>query len=199
MDNLLLAWVCSPDGTVNLLVACATQSIIYHRYSEYFGGWGRDGREWRDQKQGKDGRLHLELSSEGRYALRALLYLAWLGERASAERISAEANVPRRLLARILASLARAGLVESEQGRGGGSRLARPAREITLLDAVEAAEGPFGVTRCIMQNRACDTAAPCAMHDAWEEGQQAILKYLQKQSLEDFTAQNPSGRFPPRG
>ena len=43
--------------------------------------------------------MQLELSSEGRYALRALLYLAWLGERASADRISAEAHVPRRLLA----------------------------------------------------------------------------------------------------
>jgi DNA-binding IscR family transcriptional regulator len=63
---------------------------------------------------------------------------------------------------------------------------------------VEAAEGPFGVTRCIMQNRACGTAAPCAMHDAWEEGQQAILEYLQKQSLEAFITQNPSGTFPPR-
>src|SRR5215208_2319867 len=178
MDNLLLAWVCSPDGTVNLLVACATQSIIYHRYSEYFGGWGRDGREWRDQKQGKDGRLHLELSNEGRYALRALLYLAWLGERATADRISAEVHVPRRLLARILAKLSRAGLVESDPGRGGGSRLARPAREITLRDAVEAAEGPFGVTRCIMENRACGEGARCALHEAWEEGQRAILEYL---------------------
>jgi Rrf2 family protein len=183
---------------VNLLLTCPTPSIIYHRNSKYFGGHGQDEREWRNRNQGKDGRLRLELSSEGRYALRALLYLAWLGERASADRISTEANVPRRLLARILASLSRAGLVESEQGRGGGSRLARPAREITLRDAVEAAEGPFDVTRCIMQNRACGTDAPCAIHDAWQAGQQAILEYLQKQSLEDFITQNPSGRFPPK-
>ena len=61
--------------------------------------------------------MRLELSSEGRYALRALLYLAWTGERVPAQRISAEAHIPRRLLARILASLSRAGLVESEQGR----------------------------------------------------------------------------------
>jgi Rrf2 family protein len=142
--------------------------------------------------------MRLELSSEGRYALRALVYVAWLGERASADRISAEAHVPRRLLARILASLSHAGLIQSDQGRGGGSRLARPAREITLRDAVEAAEGPFGVTRCIMQNRACGTGVPCALHDAWEKGQQAILEYLQKQNLEDFITQNPSGRFPPR-
>jgi Rrf2 family protein len=181
---------------VNLLGACATPFTIYHRNSTYFGGWGWDEREWRDRNQGKDGRLRLELSSEGRYALRALLYLAWLGERASADRISAEANVPRRLLARILASLSRAGLVESEQGRGGGSRLARPAREITLRDAVEAAEGPFGVTRCIMQNRACGTAGPCAMHDAWERGQRAILEYLEDQTLDEFVGETASTNFP---
>ena len=140
----------------------------------------------------------MELSSEGRYALRALLYLAWIGERATAERISTEAHVPRRLLARILAKLSREGLVESEQGRGGGSRLAQPATEITLREAVEAVEGPFGVTRCIMEDRACGEGAPCPLHDAWEEGQQAILQYLGTQTLEDFLVQNPSGKLPPR-
>jgi Rrf2 family protein len=140
--------------------------------------------------------LRLELSSEGRYALRALLYLAWLGERATADRISAEAQVPRRLLARILADLSRAGLVESEQGRGGGSALARPAREITLRDAVEAAEGPFGVTRCIMQNRACCTGTPCALHEAWEKGQQAILRYLETQTLDEFVRKTASKKLP---
>jgi Rrf2 family protein len=142
--------------------------------------------------------LHLELSSEGRYALRALLYLAWVGERVTAEKISAEAQVPRRLLARILATLSHAGLVESEQGRSGGSRLAQPATRITLREAVEAVEGPFGVTRCIMEDRACGEGAPCALHDAWKEGQQAILEYLSTQTLEDFLVQNPSGKLPPR-
>lgn len=137
------------------------------------------------------------MSSEGRYALRALVYLAWLGEQASADRISAEANVPRRLLARILARLSHAGLVESEQGRRGGSRLARSPQEITLLDAVDAAEGPFGVTRCIMQDRACGSGPPCAMHNAWEEGQQAILGYLETQTLDDFVQETASRRLTP--
>ncbi|HET7478119.1 MAG TPA: Rrf2 family transcriptional regulator [Rubrobacteraceae bacterium] len=137
--------------------------------------------------------MRLELSSEGRYALRALLYLAWTGERVTADRISADAHIPRRLLARILANLSRAGLVESEQGRGGGSRLTRPARDISLREAVEAVEGPFAVTRCIMQNRNCGEGAPCALHEALEEGQQAILDYLDAQTLEDFRTQNPSG------
>jgi Rrf2 family protein len=141
--------------------------------------------------------MRLELSSEGRYALRALIYLAEIGEQASADRISAEANVPRRLLARILARLSHAGLVESEQGRRGGSRLARPPQEITLLDAVEAAEGPFGVTRCIMRNRACGSGPPCALHNAWEKGQQAILGYLETQTLDDFVQETASRRLTP--
>ena len=139
--------------------------------------------------------MRLELSSEGRYALRALLYLAWVGERATADRISAEAGIPRRLLARILAKLSRVGLVESEQGRGGGSRLARSAAEITLRDAVEAAEGPFDVTRCIMQDRACGEGTPCAMHDAWLQGQRAILEYLGAQTLAEFDSQTASKKL----
>ncbi len=140
--------------------------------------------------------MRLELSSEGRYALRALLYLAWIGERATANRISAEARVPRRLLARILAKLSQAGLVESEQGRGGGSRLAQPATEITLRKAVEAVEGPFGVNRCIVQNRACGTGAPCALHEAWEKGQQAILRYLEDQTLDEFVEKTAFKELP---
>jgi DNA-binding IscR family transcriptional regulator len=65
--------------------------------------------------------MKLELSSEGRYALRALIYLARdaePGNLVTADRISAEAAVPRCLLARVMAKLARAGLLETSEGRG---------------------------------------------------------------------------------
>lgn len=124
--------------------------------------------------------------------MRALIYLAWVGERVTADRISAEAHVPRRLLARIMAKLSYAGLVESGQGRGGGSRLARPTNQITLREAVEAVEGPFGVTRCIMEDRACAEGRPCTLHDAWEVGQQAILEYLDTLTIEEFVSRTVS-------
>lgn len=136
--------------------------------------------------------MRLELSSEGRYGLRALIYLARTGEMATADTISAEAKVPRRLLARIMAKLSRAGLVASQEGRGGGSRLARSPDEITLKDAVEALEGPFEVTRCIMEDRTCGEGRPCAMHEAWEEGQDTILDYLGAQTLSEFVARTAS-------
>ena len=140
--------------------------------------------------------MRLELSSEGRYAMRALVYLARFGERVNADTIAAEAKIPRRLLARILARLSHAGLVQSHAGRGGGSTLARPPEDITLRDAVEAAEGPFKVTRCIMKDRNCGEGRPCAMHDAWEEGQGAILEYLGSQTLDEFVSETAAGTFP---
>lgn len=130
--------------------------------------------------------MRLELSSEGRYGLRALIYLAQTGELTTAGNISAEAQIPRRLLARILAKLSHASLVESYEGRGGGSRLARPPGEITLRDAVEATEGPFEITHCIMEQRACGEGKPCLVHEAWEEGQETILDYLEAQNLSEF-------------
>lgn len=142
--------------------------------------------------------MKLELSSEGRYALRALVYLASVGERVTADKISAEAQVPRRLLARILAKFSHAGLVESEQGRGGGSRLARPASEITLREAIETVEGPFGVACCIMEDRTCGEGTPCALHEAWEEGQRAILEYLDAQTIEEFISRTASGKLLPK-
>ena len=132
--------------------------------------------------------MRLELSSEGRYALRALIYLAQTGERVTADRISAESGIPRRLLARVLARLSRAGLVESQEGRGGGSRLGRPPEKITLREAVEAAEGPFEITHCILEQRFCGEGRPCVMHEAWEEGQETILQYLETQTLSDFVS-----------
>lgn len=118
--------------------------------------------------------------------MRALIYLAQTDDVVTADRISAEAQIPRRLLARVMAKLANVGLVESQEGRGGGSRLARPAEEITLRAAVEATEGPFEVIRCILKQRACGEGKPCAIHEAWEEGQEAVLDYLKAQTLSEF-------------
>ena len=130
--------------------------------------------------------------------MRALVYLAGTGEMATADTISARARVPRRVLARVMAKLSRAGLVASQEGRGGGSRLSRTPGEITLRDAVEALEGPFEVTKCIMEDRACGGGAPCAMHEAWEEGQETILDYLEAQTLSEFVSRTASQFGPGR-
>lgn len=130
--------------------------------------------------------MRLELGSTGRYGLRAVIYLARKGGRTTAGEIAEATEVPRRQLARVMAQLSGAGLVESYEGHGGGATLARPAEEITVRSVVEATEGPFEVRHCIMYQRLCGTGVPCVMHEAWIEGQEAILQHLESQSIAEF-------------
>lgn len=74
------------------------------------------------------------------------------------------------MLVCVMTRLSHAGLVENHARRSGGSRLARPAGEITLRVAVEAVEGPCAATPCVMKERACVEGRSCELHEAWEEG-----------------------------
>jgi DNA-binding IscR family transcriptional regulator len=71
----------------------------------------------------------------------------------------------------------------------------RALHQITLREAVEAVEGPFGVVRCIMEDRACGEGRPCTLHDAWEVGQQAILEYLDTLTIEEFVSRTVSEKL----
>jgi Rrf2 family protein len=86
----------------------------------------------------------MRLTSATRHALRALVHLARHGGgRMLASAAIAEAEgLPDRFLVKVLAPLVRADVLHSAGGPGGGYRLARPAKGITLLEVVEAVEGP---------------------------------------------------------
>jgi Rrf2 family protein len=79
------------------------------------------------------------------YALRALEYLAARrdGGPATARDIAEARGAPKRFLLRPLKALVSAGLLRSAPGPGGGYRLGRPAARITLLEVVEAVDGPI--------------------------------------------------------
>ncbi len=83
------------------------------------------------------------------YALRAVVVLARDPQRASAaEHIAVATRVPRRYVHKVLQALARAGLVRSQSGPGGGYALVRPAEELSILDVVSAVEPVPRIRRC---------------------------------------------------
>jgi Rrf2 family protein len=86
----------------------------------------------------------MKLSNASGYAIRALAHLARHGDgRLVTTAAIAEAEgLPERFLADVLNPLARAGVLDSSRGPCGGFRLARPAKSVTLLEVVEAVEGP---------------------------------------------------------
>ena len=70
------------------------------------------------------------------------------GERLSATELSAETGVPLPTTQKLMGQLAGAGLLSSSRGAAGGFSLSRPATEISLVDIVEAVEGPIALTMC---------------------------------------------------
>jgi Rrf2 family protein len=87
----------------------------------------------------------MKLTSAGRYAVQALVHLARLppGAWGRAREIAGAAGLPDTFLAKVLGQLVKAGLARSVKGPRGGYSLARAPKEITLLDIIEAVDGPI--------------------------------------------------------
>ncbi len=81
------------------------------------------------------------MTKASEYALLSLIVLAKAGHPLDADTLSKELDISKSFLAKILQSLARAGILNSYKGVNGGFELARHSREITVLEVMEAAEG----------------------------------------------------------
>jgi Rrf2 family protein len=125
-----------------------------------------------------------------------ILSLVPPGQALPAARLAEYHGVPAAYLAKHLQALARAGLVETTKGPRGGYRLARPAREITMLDVVEAIEGDEPAFRCSEIRRRGPSAVPareyrtkCAIHVAMNRADEAWRRELRTTSIEDLVRQ----------
>ena len=133
--------------------------------------------------------MRLELTRRGDYAVRAMLSLAehdgngWL----SVARISAAMGIPERFLPRVMAELARSGLVEGHLGRTGGYRLARPAASITLLEVIRAVEPDDRERTCVLRGGPCGRDGTCAVHGVFSDARNAMLDTLATARLADLS------------
>lgn len=87
-------------------------------------------------------------------------------------------------LVKVLQSLTRAGLVATERGPRGGVRLARPAREITLLQVYEAVDGPLVASECLLKRPICDGSC-CLVGKVLYGMNQEVRQHLARTSLAD--------------
>jgi Rrf2 family iron-sulfur cluster assembly transcriptional regulator len=108
-------------------------------------------------------------SRQCEYALQAVMFLALKGdgERTSIRELTEKIQIPYHFLAKILQSLTYKGLLVSQKGPTGGFALAKPAKEITLFDVVDAIDGPDFMQNCILGFPECTGKTPCAVHEKW--------------------------------
>jgi Rrf2 family protein len=121
--------------------------------------------------------MRLELRASTEMALRALGALAD-GRRRTAAELAEPAGTTPANAAHLIAPLVRAGWVRSSPGPTGGHELAIDLAQISLLDLIEAVEGPTENGRCVMAHRSCPAPEPCAVHDVWTRARAALTTEL---------------------
>ena len=117
------------------------------------------------------------------YAIRALTHLAQFRQTCGAREISHAQGVPYPFMAKVLYALKRGGFVRSIKGAKGGFVLARPPREIRLLDIVAAVDGSQGLERCLYGFPNCSEESPCPLHEDWKELRGTIEAFLMTRTV----------------
>lgn len=104
------------------------------------------------------------------------------------QELAERTHVPAPTVAKLLKTLARGGLLESQRGAHGGYRLARSAAKISVADVIGALEGPIAVTECSQHGSDCGIESTCATRANWRLINTAIRHALEAVSLADMTA-----------
>ncbi len=136
--------------------------------------------------------MPFRLTNAGEYAVRLMVYLAGRDQDqlVSAREIAENQNIPQRFLRSIVSQFAKQGFINSFQGNGGGIRLAPGAAEKTLLEVIEAVEGPIYLNVCMQGEAACEFSDHCAVHLVWHEAQEAIQKILGRKKIQELAQIN---------
>jgi Rrf2 family protein len=122
----------------------------------------------------------LRLTKKADYGLMALKYLAEQsgGSAHSAKDIAEAYHIPPQLLAKILQTLAKSGLLVSHAGTNGGYALSRPAVEISAFEVIRAIDGPLFITSCITIHGACDLTSTCTIKEPLRKVNDSIKDLL---------------------
>jgi Rrf2 family protein len=130
----------------------------------------------------------MQITRQADYAVRAMVYLAQLGpeQRASTSQIAQEKQIPPSFLAKIVSQLSVAGLLQTSRGARGGVSLARSAENISLLDVVEAIDGPILLNDCVADNGSCSFGDSCPMKPVWCDAQQELVSRLDNTNFAQF-------------
>jgi Rrf2 family protein len=134
----------------------------------------------------------MQITRQADYALRAVIYLSRLKpeERAATSQIAEDQRIPPSFLAKIVSQLSVAGLLQTSRGARGGVSLARPPEDITVLDVVEAIDGPILLNECVACGGTCAFGESCPMKPVWTKTQNDLVDRLKKITFDTFLLNN---------
>ena len=124
----------------------------------------------------------MQITRQADYAVRAVLHLARTNssERVATSNVAKEQRIPPSFLAKIISQLSIAGLLHTSRGARGGVTLARDPGDITLLEVIEAIDGPIQLNECVEGNGVCSLEESCPIRSVWCEAQDELVARLRK-------------------
>lgn len=78
----------------------------------------------------------------------------------------------------IVGPLVKAGWVHSDPGPNGGYVARVNLGDVSVLEVIEAVDGPTDAGRCVLNDRPCDASQPCALHSAWGRARRELVRIL---------------------
>jgi len=137
----------------------------------------------------------MQITRQADYAVRAMVYLAQLGpdQRAATGQIAKEKSIPPSFLAKIVSQLSVAGLLQTSRGARGGVSLAKPPEAISLLDVVEAIDGPILLNDCVGVLSSCKYDDNCPLKPVWCDAQKMLVDHLSRANFAQFAQDTVAG------
>lgn len=130
----------------------------------------------------------MQLTREGDYGIRSVLFLSRqpFKKVIFVSEIAEEYKIPRSFLAKILQKLVKAKIVRSHRGVKGGFSLARPSKDISVLDVLEAIEGKLALNLCLANRKKCEFSRHCPIHHVWAAAQTKFMDVLKNANFEEL-------------
>ncbi len=129
----------------------------------------------------------MQITRQADYAVRAVLHLARIGDqRTATSTIAEKQRIPPSFLAKIVSQLSIAGLLHTSRGARGGVTLARTPKEITLLEVIEAIDGPIQLNECVGDSGACSFDDDCPLRPVWCDAQEELVNKLKGTNFADM-------------
>ena len=122
----------------------------------------------------------MQITHEADYATRAILHLSRTqkDKLIPTNDIAKRQNIPASFLAKIIVQLSIAGLLHTSRGAHGGVKLARKPQNITLLEVIEAIDGPIRLNICVENESDCIFENNCPIQAVWCDVQNEMITKL---------------------
>jgi Rrf2 family cysteine metabolism transcriptional repressor len=130
----------------------------------------------------------MRLTARSEYGLLALIDLSvrFGSGPVSAREVAERQSIPPKFLEQLLAALRKAGLVSASRGARGGFTLTRDPSTISVLEVVEALEGPLAPTTCD-GGQVCGRSGGCAAANVWTRATDALRDVFVTTTLADLS------------